>query len=130
MQLQRAMAAEAEAAREARAKVIMMMLMRLMVIWLVMRMILLMMITEAAREARAKVLIVPLMMMLTNFENPFSYSQVIAADGEQKAARALKVSLIIFTGCLLLMFFLLSLMIESAKNHPNKFRSYAQFCLY
>ena len=127
MQLQRAMAAEAEAAREARAKVLMMMV---MVIWLVMRIILLVMITEAAREARAKVLIVPLMMMLTNFENPFSYSQVIAADGEQKAARALKVSLIIFTGCLLLMFFLLSLMIESAKNHPNKFRSYAQFCLY
>ena len=84
---------------------------------------------EAAREARAKVLIVPFMMMLT-FENPLLYSQVIAADGEQKAARALKVSLIIFTGCLLLMFFLLSLMIESAKNQPNKFRSYAQFCLH
>ena len=50
------MAAEAEAAREARAKVIMMMLIRMMVIWLVMRMILLMMITEAAREARAKVI--------------------------------------------------------------------------
>ena len=68
----------------------------MMVIWLVMRIILLVMITDAAREARAKVLIVPLMMTLTNFENPLLYSQVIAADGEQKAARALKVSLIIF----------------------------------
>ena len=101
-----------------------------MVIWLVMRIILLVMTTEAAREARAKVLIFRLMMMLTKFENPLLYSQVIAADGEQKAARALKVSLVMFTGCLLLVLFLLSLMIESAKNQPNKFRSYAQFCLH
>ena len=82
------MAAEAEAAREARAKVLKRMmvflfvmrmillmmiteaeatretrakvgLMRMMVIWLVMRIILLVMITKAARAARAKVLIVP-----------------------------------------------------------------------
>ena len=80
VQLQRAMAAEAEAAREARAKVILMLLMMIILVMVMMMNKMMMM---------AKVVLISFwwfLQILLIFR-----LQVIAADGEQKAARALKV---------------------------------------
>ena len=69
-QLMRAMAAEAEAAREARAKVI-------IISTIIIHMLLLL-------------LMMRLMMLMTWAIHPHHHHQVIAAEGEHKASRALK----------------------------------------